>query len=113
MGSPFKVLGTYTALVTPFRDDEARSIDWAALDALVDAQIEGGVDGLVPCGTTGESPTLSHAEQIEVIRYVVERARHRVRVVAGSGTNSTLETVARCKNAERAGVDGVMVVAPY
>jgi 4-hydroxy-tetrahydrodipicolinate synthase len=113
MGSPFRIEGTYTALVTPFRDDEPRSVDWPALDVLVDAQIEGGVDGLVPCGTTGEAPTLSDAEQLDVIRHVVARARGRVRVVAGAGTNSTRETVARCKAAERAGADGVMVVVPY
>src|SRR5205823_9370827 len=77
--------GTYTALVTPFADDEARSIDWAAFDALVEAQIEGGVAGLVPCGTTGESPALSHEEQTEIVKRTVERARGRVPVIAAAG----------------------------
>jgi 4-hydroxy-tetrahydrodipicolinate synthase len=105
--------GTLTAIVTPFRDDAAQSIDWQSLDALVDRQIEGGVDGLVPCGTTGEAPSLSDAEQLEVIQRIVERARGRVSVVAGTGTNSTASTVARCKQAERAGANAVMVVCPY
>src|SRR5580704_16593147 len=105
--------GTLTAIVTPFHDDAAQSIDWQALDSLVDRQIEGGVDGLVPCGTTGESPSLSDGEQLEVIQRVVERARGRVGVVAGTGTNATSSTVARCKQAERAGANAVMVVCPY
>jgi 4-hydroxy-tetrahydrodipicolinate synthase len=105
--------GTYTALVTPFLDDEAQTIDWKALDALVDRQIEGGVDGLVPCGTTGEAPTLSDAEQVEVVRRVVERARGRVKVIAGTGTNSTRSTIARSKQAEAIGVSGLLIVAPY
>jgi 4-hydroxy-tetrahydrodipicolinate synthase len=105
--------GTYTALVTPFLDDEAQTIDWKALDALVDRQIEGGVTGLVPCGTTGEAPTLSDAEQLEVIRRVVDRARGRVKVVPGTGTNSTRSTIARSKQAEAAGANGLLIVSPY
>jgi 4-hydroxy-tetrahydrodipicolinate synthase len=106
-------VGTLTAIVTPFRDDAAQSIDWDALDALVDRQIEGGVDGLVPCGTTGEAPSLTEVEQLEILKRVVERARGRVSVVAGTGTNSTSSTVARSKEAERAGANAVMVVCPY
>jgi 4-hydroxy-tetrahydrodipicolinate synthase len=107
--------GTYTALVTPFRPEAAGgiAIDWAALDALVDAQIAGGVTGLVPCGTTGESPTLSHAEHKEVVRRVVKRAGGRVQVIAGTGSNSTETAIELSQDAEKAGADGVMLVVPY
>jgi 4-hydroxy-tetrahydrodipicolinate synthase len=111
--STTRVQGTYTAIVTPFRDDAAQSIDWEALDALVDRQIEGGVDGLVPCGTTGEAPTLSEGEQLEVTTRVVARAHGRVKIIAGTGTNSTRSTIARSKQAEGAGADAVLVVCPY
>jgi 4-hydroxy-tetrahydrodipicolinate synthase len=103
--------GTYTALVTPFREDE--SIDWEAFDALVEAQIEGGVRGLVPCGTTGESPALSHEEQLAVISRTVRRAGKRAQVVAGAGSNSTREAVHLAREAERSGADAVMIVVPY
>src|SRR5437879_5187206 len=105
--------GTYTALVTPFKDEGEQPIDWEAFDRLVDAQIDGGIDGLVPCGTTGESPTLNHGEHIGVIKRAVARARGRVKVIAGSGSNSTREAVALSREAERAGADAVMVVVPY
>jgi 4-hydroxy-tetrahydrodipicolinate synthase len=108
-----KLEGTYTALVTPFRDEAGQPIDWAALDALVDAQIAGGVAGIVPCGTTGESPTLSHEEHSQVVERVVARAKGRVQVVAGAGSNSTREAVTMAQHAERAGADAVMVVVPY
>jgi 4-hydroxy-tetrahydrodipicolinate synthase len=85
--------GTYTALVTPFRDEPGQPIDWAALDALVDAQVAGGVAGVVPCGTTGESPTLSHEEHAQVVERVIARAKGRVQVVAGAVSNSTREAV--------------------
>jgi 4-hydroxy-tetrahydrodipicolinate synthase len=105
--------GTYTALVTPFHDDHAQSIDWSAFDALVEDQIAGGVQGLVPCGTTGESPALSHEEHREVIARTVARARGRVQVVAGTGSNSTREAIATSEHAEKLGVDAVMIVVPY
>ena len=108
-----KLEGTYTALVTPFRDEPGQPIDWAALDALVDAQIAGGVAGLVPCGTTGESPTLSHEEHGQVVERVIARAKGRAQVVAGAGSNSTREAVTMAQHAERAGADAVMVVVPY
>lgn len=108
-----KLEGTYTALVTPFRDEEGQPIDWAAFDSLIDAQIAGGVAGLVPCGTTGESPTLSHEEHSQVVERVVARAKGRVQVVAGAGSNSTREAVALAQHAERAGADAAMVVVPY
>ena len=78
--------GTYTALVTPFRDEPGQPIDWDALDALVEAQIAGGVTGLVPCGTTGESPTLNERERRAVIERVVAVAAGRVPVLAGTGS---------------------------
>jgi len=105
--------GTYTALITPFRDDEEQSIDWAAYDELIEAQVAGGVQGLVPCGTTGESPTLSHHEHEQVIARTVERARGRAQVIAGVGSNSTREAIDLARAAERAGVDVVMGVVPY
>jgi 4-hydroxy-tetrahydrodipicolinate synthase len=108
-----RIEGTYTALVTPFRDEPGQPIDWDALDGLVDAQVAAGVAGLVPCGTTGESPTLSHEEHGEVIERVVRRAAKRTQVIAGAGSNSTREAVGLAQHAERAGADAVMVVVPY
>jgi 4-hydroxy-tetrahydrodipicolinate synthase len=102
--------GTYPALVTPFRNGE---IDEPALRALVDRVIDGGVDGLVPCGTTGESVTLSDAEHARVIAIVVEQAKDRVPVVAGAGTVSTKHTIALAKQAREAGADGLLLVCPY
>jgi len=107
----WKIEGTYTALVTPFAADE--SIDARALDALVEAQIQGGVAGLVPCGTTGESPSLSHAEQRDVVRRVVEVTAKRAQVIAGAGSNSTRDAVELARAAEKAGADAVMIVVPY
>ncbi|MEO6573725.1 MAG: dihydrodipicolinate synthase family protein, partial [Polyangiaceae bacterium] len=77
-----KLEGTYTAIVTPFADDAAQSIDWAAFDALIDAQIDGGITGIVPCGTTGESPALTSDEQRAVIERTVKRAKGRAQVIA-------------------------------
>jgi 4-hydroxy-tetrahydrodipicolinate synthase len=108
-----RIEGTYTALVTPFLREPAHSIDWAAFDELIDAQVAGGVAGLVPCGTTGESPTLSHEEHAEVIERTVQRARKRVQVIAGAGSNSTREAVGLAQHAERVGVDALMLVVPY
>ena len=102
--------GTITALVTPFNNDE---VSYRDLQKLVEHQIKGGVDGLVPVGTTGESPTLSHEEHMDVIRSVVSAARGRVPVIAGTGSNSTHEAVELTQHAHAAGVDGMLVVAPY
>lgn len=102
--------GTYTALVTPFRDD---AIDVDAFERLIEAQITGGVRGIVPVGTTGESPTLSHDERRQVIELAVKFARRRCQVVAGTGSNSTRETVAHTREAQEIGADGALVVAPY
>lgn len=104
--------GTFTALVTPFTPD-GEAVDHAALEALVEGQIAGGVDGLVPCGTTGEAPTLSDEEASAVIQRVVAAARGRVPVLAGTGSFSTKKTIAASKAALAAGADGVMVVMPY
>jgi 4-hydroxy-tetrahydrodipicolinate synthase len=102
--------GTYTAIVTPFRNGQ---VDVAALERLIKAQIRGGVDGLVPVGTTGESPTLSFEEHIEVIRLTVKFVRGRARVIAGTGGNSTSEAIYLTKAAEEAGADASLQVAPY
>lgn len=107
-----RLAGTFTALVTPFTPD-GEAVDHTALEALVEAQIAGGVEGLVPCGTTGEAPTLSEEEAISVIRRVVTSARGRVPVLAGTGSFSTKKTIAASKAALAAGADGVMVVMPY
>jgi 4-hydroxy-tetrahydrodipicolinate synthase len=105
--------GTFTAIVTPFIDDEAKAIDWAAFDRLIASQIDGGVEGIVPCGTTGESPSLDHEEQLQVIERCVKLAKGKAVVLAGTGTNSTRGTIAASQAAERAGADAVMVVVPY
>jgi 4-hydroxy-tetrahydrodipicolinate synthase len=102
--------GVLTALVTPFRDG---SIDEPALRDLVDRQIEAGVDGLVPCGSTGESATLSHAEHRRVVEIVVQATRGRVPVVAGTGSNSTREAIELTHHAKQAGADGALLISPY
>jgi 4-hydroxy-tetrahydrodipicolinate synthase len=102
--------GTYTALVTPFRDGE---IDVPALEALIQGQIADGVSGVIAVGTTGESPTLSAAEREQVIRVTVEVAKGRCQVLAGTGSNSTSATITATRAAEKMGVDGMLVVAPY
>ena len=102
--------GTYTAIVTPFRDGR---IDETALAALVDAQVVAGIDGLVAVGTTGESPTLDHDEHVAVIGSVTRRVAGRVKVIAGTGSNSTREAIELTRRAEDLGVDGALLVAPY
>ncbi len=102
--------GTYTALVTPFRDGK---IDAPAFEKLIEGQIAAGITGIVAVGTTGESPTLSHDEREQVIRLAVTIANGRCQVLAGTGSYSTSEAVAATAAAEKLGVDGVLVVAPY
>jgi 4-hydroxy-tetrahydrodipicolinate synthase len=102
--------GTYTALVTPFRNGV---FDATAFRELIEAQIAGGVEGIVPVGTTGESPTLDHAEHAEVIRVAVETAKNRCKVIAGAGSNSTAEAISLTKEAEKLGADAALLVAPY
>ena len=102
--------GTYTAIVTPFKDGK---VDDPSLERLIKRQIKGGVDGIVPVGTTGESPTLSFEEHIEVVARSVEIAEGKVKVLAGTGGNSTDEAIYLTKAAEQAGADGSLQVAPY
>jgi 4-hydroxy-tetrahydrodipicolinate synthase len=102
--------GTFTALVTPFRNG---NIDLAAFEKLIEAQIAGGVDGIVAVGTTGESPTLSHDERENVIGSAVKVAKGRCKVLAGTGSNSTQHAINDTKAAEKLGVDGALLVAPY
>lgn len=102
--------GTHTALVTPFREG---GVDAAAYRGLIEEQIAGGVSGIVPVGTTGESPTLDHGEHAEVIRLAVEASRGRCLVIAGTGSNATSEAVTLTKDAERLGADAALLVAPY
>jgi 4-hydroxy-tetrahydrodipicolinate synthase len=105
-----KFAGAWTALVTPFRND---AVDERALRALVEDQIVKGIDGLVPCGTTGESASLNHAEYLEVLRHTVEQAKGRVPVVAGAGSASTRHSIELAQAAKDAGADGVLLVTPY
>ena len=102
--------GTYTAIVTPF---EGGKVDAEALENLIQAQIKGGVDGIVPVGTTGESPTLDYGEHIRVIESAIAFAAGRIKVLAGTGGNSTSEAVYLTKAAAEAGADGSLQVAPY
>jgi 4-hydroxy-tetrahydrodipicolinate synthase len=110
MAAKTKFGGSFTALVTPFKNG---ALDEAGLRALVSWQIEQGSHGLVPVGTTGESPTLSHDEHNKVTEWVIDEAKGRVPVIAGAGSNSTREAVALAKHAEKAGADAVLVVTPY
>jgi 4-hydroxy-tetrahydrodipicolinate synthase len=102
--------GTYTALVTPFRGD---AIDESAFQALIQSQIKGGIDGIVPVGTTGESPTLDYDEHLRVIELAVKFAKGRLPVLAGTGANSTKEAIYLTQHAEKLGADGSLQVAPY
>ena len=102
--------GSITALVTPFKDG---AVDEDALRGHVNWQIENGTHGLVPVGTTGESPTLSHREHDRVIEICVDEAKGRVPVIAGAGSNSTAEAVAFSQHAEKVGADAVLIVTPY
>jgi 4-hydroxy-tetrahydrodipicolinate synthase len=102
--------GSFTALVTPFQNG---SVDQKAFRALVEWQIGEGTNGLVPVGTTGESPTLSHDEHKDVVAWCIDQAKGRVPVIAGAGSNSTMEAIDLSKHAEAAGADAVLVVTPY
>jgi len=102
--------GSFTALVTPFKNG---ALDEKAFRALVDWQIAEGTRGLVPVGTTGESPTLSHEEHRQVVQWCVDQTRRRVPVIAGAGSNSTAEAIDFAQHAEKAGADAVLIVTPY
>ena len=105
-----KYQGLYTAIVTPFRDGK---VDYDAFKALIEAQIAGGVDGIVPMGTTGESPTVSTEEHLEVIRVCIETVAGRCQVIAGTGANCTAEAIELTKAAAAMGADGTLQVCPY
>jgi 4-hydroxy-tetrahydrodipicolinate synthase len=102
--------GSFTALVTPFKNG---SVDEKAFRDIVDWQISEGTNGLVPVGTTGESPTLSHDEHKQVVEWCIDQADGRVPVIAGSGSNSTAEAIELSRHAEEAGADAVLIVTPY
>ena len=103
--------GTHVAIVTPFQEDG--SVDETAFRALIDRLIGDGVDGIVPCGTTGESATLTHAEHDRVVELTIEAVDGRVKVIAGTGSNSTAETIRLTKHARDAGADGALLITPY
>jgi 4-hydroxy-tetrahydrodipicolinate synthase len=103
--------GSIAALITPFGADG--KVDEGAFQGFVDWQIQEGTHGLVPCGTTGESPTLSHAEHERVIELCIEVAKGRVPVIAGTGSNSTAEAISLTRRAQQAGADGALIVTPY
>src|SRR5260370_31171741 len=102
--------GAFSALITPFRDG---AVDERALRELVEWQIQSGIDGLVPCGSTGESATLSHAEHEQVIKLVVDQAHRRVPVIAGTGSNSTAEAIRLTAFAREIRADGALLISPY
>ena len=102
--------GTYTAIVTPFKSGK---IDEVALERLIKGQIKGGVDGIVPVGTTGESPTVNYEEHVEIINLSVKFAAAKIKVLAGTGGNSTTEAIYLTEHAEKTGADGSLQVAPY
>jgi 4-hydroxy-tetrahydrodipicolinate synthase len=102
--------GSSTAIVTPFKGG---TIDWKAFEGLIEDQVAGGTDAIVACGTTGESPTLDDGEKAAIFKFVVERARKRVRVLAGTGSNDTHHSIELSKAAKEAKCDGLLLVAPY
>jgi len=102
--------GAHTALVTPFRNNR---FDEAAFERLIEFQIENGISGIVPVGTTGESPTLDHEEHARVVELAVKQAKGRCKVIAGTGSNSTAEAISLTVEAERAGADAALLVSPY
>jgi 4-hydroxy-tetrahydrodipicolinate synthase len=102
--------GTYTALVTPFRNGQ---VDVKAFEALIDRQAAAGIEGIIPVGTTGESPTLNMQEHVRVIELAVQFAKKRMKVVAGTGSNSTAEAIELSTGAQRARADALLLVAPY
>jgi 4-hydroxy-tetrahydrodipicolinate synthase len=104
--------GSIVALITPFRAQDGK-VDEPALKSLVEWHIEQGTNGIVPCGTTGESPTLSHAEHMRVIEVVVDAAGKRLPIIAGTGSNSTVEAIELTRHAKQVGADAALIVTPY
>ncbi len=101
--------GAFTALVTPFKNG---AVDEEAYRAFIEWQIEQGINGVVPCGTTGEAATLSHAEQGQVIRICVDQVKGRVPVIAGAGSNNTMEAIELTAMAKKAGADAALIITP-
>ncbi len=110
MSTAKQYIGVYTAIITPMRDGQ---ISYEEIDSLVEQQIAAGVDGIVAVGTTGESPTVNTEEHIQIIKRVVDAAKGRVKVIAGSGANSTSEALHLTREADRAGADAFLQVTPY
>ncbi|MDR1104559.1 MAG: 4-hydroxy-tetrahydrodipicolinate synthase [Endomicrobium sp.] len=102
--------GVYTALITPFKKGK---VDFDALGKLIQNQYKAGVNGIVPCGTTGESPTLSHEEHEQIIEFCVKQAKGKMKILAGTGSNSTAEAIRFTQFAKKVGCDGALMVAPY
>ncbi|MDD5065674.1 MAG: 4-hydroxy-tetrahydrodipicolinate synthase [bacterium] len=102
--------GAFTAIVTPFKNNE---VDYKSFEKLIEFQISGGIHGLVPCGTTGESATLSHQEHKDVIKFTIDVVKKRVPVIAGSGSNSTAEAIELTKFAKSVGAEGALLITPY
>lgn len=105
-----RISGSIVAIVTPFLDDK---IDEVALRNLVEFHIDNGTDGIVPCGTTGESATLSHEEHFNVVEIVIDQVKGRIPVIAGSGSNSTTESILLTEHAKRSGADAALLITPY
>lgn len=103
--------GSMVAIITPFK--KGREVDWETLEYLVDFHLRSGTNVIVPCGTTGESPTLTYEEHVKVIEFVVKKVNKRIPVLAGTGTNSTYETIYFTNEAKRVGADAALVIAPY
>ena len=103
--------GAGVALITPFKENG--EVNFEKLEELVDEQIAGGTDAIIACGTTGESSTMTHEEDDEVIRFICKKVNHRIPVIAGTGSNCTREAVSKSIAAEKAGADGLLVVTPY
>ena len=103
--------GCITALVTPFKSNN--TVDYQSLSRLIESQIAGQINGLVMCGTTGESPTLTEPEKIAIFKHAVKQVKHRIPIIAGTGSNDTEHTIRLTKKAEACGVDGVLIVTPY
>jgi len=104
--------GSFVAIVTPFTEG-GKAVDYAALERLVEFQIEKGTDGIIPAGTTGETPTLTHEEHKKVIETVIRKVNKRIKVIAGTGSNSTEKTIEMTRFAKEAGADAALVVVPY
>ncbi|MCX6800581.1 MAG: 4-hydroxy-tetrahydrodipicolinate synthase [Candidatus Diapherotrites archaeon] len=109
--SKIKFQGVFPAIITPFKKDE--SVDYDALGKLIEFQIKNGVAGIVPCGTTGESPTLDHKEHAEVIKFTIDKVNGRRLVIAGTGSNCTKEAIELSRHAENDGADAILLVNPY